>query len=316
MSEWEQRFSSIRIRDLDSAVDHLRSRLGNVVLSPTSDQRVNMIMRSAALGGMSMHTVQYGVAASLQAERDDQLHISLPARGVVRVTAGRTITEITPHSGLIAAPGFEEHYALRFEKQADVRDIFLRLSPAVVQDVVGEAGVHFEPILDRSDAGVRSWLRIVGGLRQEIEAGTTVLANHLASVQYGQLLVSALLAAQPNSLIEREAPRVLSQRLRRAVQAMHDEPERAWRLSELAALAFCSPRSLQAEFQREFGHGPLTHLRRIRLDRVRGELRRAPLGSVTVGEVADAWGFTHLGRFAALYRATFGELPSETLRRG
>ena len=34
-----------------------------------------------------------------------------------------------------------------------------------------------------------------------------------------------------------------------------------------------------------------------------------------VAEVADRFGFTHLGRFAGTYRATFGEAPSTTLKR-
>jgi AraC-like DNA-binding protein len=43
-------------------------------------------------------------------------------------------------------------------------------------------------------------------------------------------------------------------------------------------------------------------------------LRAARPGEVTVAEVAAKWGFWHLGRFASTYRATFGELPSQSLR--
>ncbi|MCG6859635.1 MAG: helix-turn-helix domain-containing protein [Salaquimonas sp.] len=35
----------------------------------------------------------------------------------------------------------------------------------------------------------------------------------------------------------------------------------------------------------------------------------------SVTQTALACGFTHLGRFSQLYRATYGELPSKTLHR-
>ena len=33
-----------------------------------------------------------------------------------------------------------------------------------------------------------------------------------------------------------------------------------------------------------------------------------------ISDVANRWGFWHMGSFAADYRKQFGELPSETLR--
>jgi AraC-like DNA-binding protein len=35
----------------------------------------------------------------------------------------------------------------------------------------------------------------------------------------------------------------------------------------------------------------------------------------TISELAKRYGFSELGRFATSYRQTFGEAPSETLRR-
>jgi transcriptional regulator GlxA family with amidase domain len=54
-------------------------------------------------------------------------------------------------------------------------------------------------------------------------------------------------------------------------------------------------------------------LRELRLDRVREELKATARGAdAGVREVAQKYGFLHLGHFAAQYRARFGERPSET----
>jgi AraC-like DNA-binding protein len=50
----------------------------------------------------------------------------------------------------------------------------------------------------------------------------------------------------------------------------------------------------------------------VRLERVREELLCAEPGE-TVTAIAMRWGFTHLARFSGIYRARFGELPSQTL---
>ena len=58
----------------------------------------------------------------------------------------------------------------------------------------------------------------------------------------------------------------------------------------------------------------MAHLRRIRLDRVHGELLRATV-EPRVSDIAMRWGFFHPSRFARQYQERFGELPSDTARR-
>jgi AraC-like DNA-binding protein len=52
-----------------------------------------------------------------------------------------------------------------------------------------------------------------------------------------------------------------------------------------------------------------------RLNRVRSALRRADSSKTTVAEVARNHQFLEPGRFAVMYRAAFGESPSDTLHR-
>ena len=62
--------------------------------------------------------------------------------------------------------------------------------------------------------------------------------------------------------------------------------------------------------------GPAEYVRRRRMQLVHRALRRGNLDIAGIAGIARQSGFRSLGRFAAEYRALYGELPSATLRRG
>lgn len=102
--------------------------------------------------------------------------------------------------------------------------------------------------------------------------------------------------------------------LKKAIERLEAEPERAWRLCDLAVLCGVSPRTLQKHFGLFLGSTPRRFLRELRFDRARQEL----LGGceeARVTEIATRCGFDHFGRFATEYRRRYGETPSTTLRR-
>ena len=63
------------------------------------------------------------------------------------------------------------------------------------------------------------------------------------------------------------------------------------------------------------GVGVSAFLHKLRLHGVRRELLATDPRYGSVKRSALDWGFWHLGRFAADYRALFGENPSATLNR-
>lgn len=136
-----------------------------------------------------------------------------------------------------------------------------------------------------------------------ITAGSP-LRRHVAD------LVASAAAA---SFITTPAPAGGVAALDRALDFIDAHAHRDIDLAGIAAAAGVGPRSLQETFRQRLGTTPLTHLRNVRLDRVRAELRS---GRRPVAEVAHDWGFGHLGRFAAAYRRRFGRLPSEDRRPG
>lgn len=102
------------------------------------------------------------------------------------------------------------------------------------------------------------------------------------------------------------------QRVSRACDIMHAQPDDAPSIADLAVELGVSPRYLQLSFRAVHGISPRQYLERIRLDRVRSIiLAQGQAGSVTSAALDS--GFSHLGRFSQAYRRAFGELPSETV---
>lgn len=76
-----------------------------------------------------------------------------------------------------------------------------------------------------------------------------------------------------------------------------------------------SRRLLNYYFQEVLGSSPHHYLRNLRLNGARRELRSSAASPAAIRDIAAHWGFWHLPRFAAEYRALFGELPSTTVKQ-
>ena len=85
------------------------------------------------------------------------------------------------------------------------------------------------------------------------------------------------------------------------------------RIGEVSRAAGISERALRNAFHREHGLSPKQYDLRERLQGVRQALRDGP-ASATVTRIASQYGFFELGRFAGIYKNTFGESPSQTIR--
>jgi AraC-like DNA-binding protein len=85
--------------------------------------------------------------------------------------------------------------------------------------------------------------------------------------------------------------------------------------SNICASLGVSERTLRVCCAEFLGVSPGRYIRLRRLNLVRAALRRASPATASVAELARRYGFSELGRFAALYRSVFRESPSSTLRR-
>ena len=147
------------------------------------------------------------------------------------------------------------------------------------------------------------------GLLQEV-ASLTSFREVLADCVKDCLFVDAAKSERRTG----RPPTVDGKLIATAVELIEDSPEPILALEELVAALGVSKRSVQTGFRDYLGVSPRRYMDLCRLHRARRQLVAGSLPETTVTKVAAQLGMWDSGRFAARYRALFGERPSETLR--
>jgi len=145
-----------------------------------------------------------------------------------------------------------------------------------------------------------SWVGSASAFRNQIE---TTLARHLLKVLAGGLESGVELTSA-----------VRSRAVRLALSLIREQPQEPLTVLDLCRAVGVSERTLRYAFREFVGVTPKQYLQAHRLNGVRRDLARSEAG-VPVADVANRWGFWHMGQLAADYRRQFGELPSATLGR-
>jgi AraC-like DNA-binding protein len=166
----------------------------------------------------------------------------------------------------------------------------------------------------RSRAAVRAWHRaldyVVAALASADAAAQPLIAGGMAS-----LLAGALLECYPSKEQDPASDLALPETLKEAVSFIHRHTAEDIGINEVAAAVHLTPRAVQYLFRRQLDTTPTEYMRRVRLGRAHQELMTATSPASTVTEIAQRWGFAHTGRFAVLYRQTYGQSPHTTLRQ-
>jgi AraC-like DNA-binding protein len=177
--------------------------------------------------------------------------------------------------------------------------------------------ILFSPVVDQSTERGASWIRMLLTLNDQLGHGDSVMLNPLVALPFAESLIQGLLLAVDHpyrQMLDRQVRPARPAAVRTAIDLMEAEPGRPLTTSMLAAQAHVSVRTLQESFRRHLGISPMAYLREVRLRRAHEDLRAADPTTTTVSSIAHRWAFTHLGRFAAVYEAAYGEQPARTLR--
>jgi AraC-like DNA-binding protein len=176
--------------------------------------------------------------------------------------------------------------------------------------------VRFLSCRPRSRGAVRAWHRALDYAAATLGAPDTV-QQPLVVATLAPLLAGALLECCPSNLTELDpaSDPALPETLKDAVAFIHRHAAADIGINELAGAVHLTPRAVQYLFRRQLDTTPTEYLRRVRLHRAHQELIAAGRTGATVTEIAQRWGFAHTGRFAVLYRQTYGHSPHTMLKQ-
>ncbi|MBM3714592.1 MAG: helix-turn-helix transcriptional regulator [Actinobacteria bacterium] len=223
--------------------------------------------------------------------------------------------EVDPLQPYLIRPGLRSRYDLAHARVLTIdTGVFL----AQLRDRVPHRGgaFAFTGHGPRTPSHGRYWDAVMDAVEHAIEAGTT--KEPLVASSLLDLIVTSSLACFSHTWEDAafEAPPTVPVAVRRARDFIHDNAHRPITAADIARAARMSVRGLQNAFAREYQTSPHEYLRAVRLAEARHALlRSSPAAGDTVAGIARRCGFAHAARFAALYRSTFGENPSQTLAR-
>lgn len=154
---------------------------------------------------------------------------------------------------------------------------------------------------------------LAGLLSLMCEEAESTTCNPAIQQQYAQILIRKLLSQLETNVVEARSPgdsRAFGKIKDYILATLHDNIA----IEDIANVSNVSLRKLYLLFKMYAQESPRDFILNLKLDRVRTDLQRAR-SSDSVTEIAMRYGFSHLGRFSAVYKARFGELPSQTLNR-
>ena len=308
----------------------LRSRFDDIDDLATEAKMWNLDFRQLAPGKFRGETLQIGVngvhisdaqfCQSLQQKGVPPVGmrtITVPAKRDLRVEwrgkkiDGDSLMIFPQGSELSAVSGPDFHvYTCSFHE-----DLLAIASESLQMASVDEIAKGVEA-LRIGDAAMRPLRSCLSRICQSIRADPDSLSDARLVQQLTFELPSRLIAAihQGQGSCPEASPPKRQSAIARAEAFIEQHAAEGIGVRELCRVAGVSERTLQYAFLERFGIGPKEFLNAFRLVAVRRQLRAADPRTTKVADVANAWGFWHMGQFAADYRRRFEELPSDTLR--
>ncbi|WP_249148953.1 AraC family transcriptional regulator [Bradyrhizobium manausense] len=301
------------------------AHLFSIKVSPPSSDATFLWRSDISAGqGVSVWRTRYSADWSYSSESpEDDLVMAFLSAGAADITVGTRNAQRTPSTIALAPLSMLRRHQMK-AVDGSYANVMLRFDASVVAGVLNAMFGHapltkldLTPTVDLSTYTGQTLLQ----LSRTIVSATRGQQLGRFSAKAMALLTEAALRLAFESVphrfidkLDQYSSDVAPRHIQRAIDYMRANLHHPLTMIDIAAAVGISERYLQLGFRRFRGTTPAMYLRQIRLEAVHAELAR-PENRLPINEVALKWGFTHMGRFAAQYRATFGVPPSETVKR-
>ncbi|MFD1561537.1 AraC family transcriptional regulator [Paraburkholderia silviterrae] len=299
--------------DLEDTCERIASVLQPHRLTPGPGRagRKASYMNYVRFDNLSFGSLGYASPMRVDAgEISDYFLLLMSLDGYADVSVGGRRVMLSPTQGIVVSP------SMRFDGifSGDCEQFFVRVDKHALLAHSGYERLSMEPTIDLARPQIAPLLAQLRMLATSPETVALAQQNRHLALDIERLLVTLLLCGHPHSSADRPSTAVLPRTLRRAEAYIAEHACEPLTLTDIADAAGIPVRTLLHGFKRLRNTSPMQLVRTARIERSREMLMKADVDA-RVGDIALACGFANLGRFASAYRETYGETPSETLRR-
>lgn len=301
--------------DIDETRLYLSNALGrNINVQPLPDSAFEANISAYRTGPLRIVSASYPYGLERgSSDGPDDISLSIIKRGSASISFPASVIELA--SGDVAIFNSAMIESSRFHPGAT--NCFLTITKTEVESFL-------ETVLDRrlllpADIGITllrdtAEARLVTSLAAAIEDAVAACPDLYRSAHALRLLreatVMSIVEAIPahRQWFDAAPARPATWQIRQALDfiAAQSGPVTIHDVAETAGIGV---RALQIAFQEQLGATPQAYLKQVRLEAVRAALKDPDRGK-TVGEIARAWGFSNMSRFAAEYEQAFGVRPA------
>jgi len=309
------RFETLETSDPDVLTAGLQAAVPGVVAQPLHGTSMHAHVVVTNFLDVGMFAARFQNVAFTASEPRDYAGATIPLRGTCRITNDGNRFDL--HAGVVQITGSDADFDARMPEDG-CEFIAVMVSRERLESMAGQGGssprdgLKFDTLL-RSPGGAGSFAGQACETWRRLREGGSFLDSGIAVHEATDALVRSMVeGAGGGGILEHANGHHVAEI---AAEYITENLAGVLTLTDIAAVAGTSVRSLTRVFRNRYGTSPLQFIRGRRLEAVRRKLLVADPGPTTVTDVAMDFGFWHLGRFSASYREAFGESPSATLKR-